>query len=85
MTTIVDQQMPHLAPCSFIAEQHEQDMLEELDKMHEACHALREDAKASLLSVTHASHGLDCHFEICILRGKWALHHSTWKSFVSNM
>ena len=66
MTKIGDQQMQHLAPCSFIAEQHEQDMLEELDKMHEECHALREDGKASLLSVTHASHSLDCHFENCI-------------------
>lgn len=29
------------------AEQHEQDMLEELDKMHEECQALREDSKVS--------------------------------------
>lgn len=28
------------------AEQHEQDMLEELDRMHEECQTLREDSKA---------------------------------------
>lgn len=31
-----------------IAEQHEQDMLEELDRMHEECQALREDSKAGV-------------------------------------
>ena len=36
-----------LSPCKFLllAEQHEQDMLEELDKMHEECQALREDSQ----------------------------------------
>ena len=30
------------------AEQHEQDMLEELDRMHEECAALHDDARVSL-------------------------------------
>ena len=37
--------------CGVAAEQHEQDMLEELDRMHEECATLQDDAQVSFLLI----------------------------------
>ena len=42
-----------LSTQAWLAEQHEQDMLEELDRMHEECATLHEDAKVGFSAACH--------------------------------